>query len=230
MAETFRTEWILSSWPFRLGSILYDPIQGMDIRAWDLQDLSDHPGLFTVDLSDLDPRRPDAQRIKGLMKAGLEDQELLRAMYEIQDEDPRLVSAKASNLVAKEVGAWLKNYNLSWNDLDLNNLEGLFNKLEALSPEQHHQFLSDWWETWEIPYQDGKASIFRQEAGPDGSVYASVYGEDAKEVWQTEQATLSLTDFSLWAALRSHWGWRIEFSEHPRPRFQVLEQLAKLFG
>ena len=230
MAEAFRTEWILSSWPFRLGSILYDPIQQMDIRAWDLQDLSDHPDLFRVDIQDLDPRLPDHKRIKGLMKSALSDQELLRAMYEIQDEDPRLVGPHASNLVAEEVGAWLAPYNLKWDDLALDGLEGLFNKLEALSPQEHHTFLADWWETWEVPYQDGKPSIFRQEAGPGGSVYASVYGDDALEVWKTEQKTLSLADFSLWAALRSHWGWRIEFPDQPRPNFPVLDKLDQLFS
>ena len=230
MAEVFRTEWILSSWPFRLGSILYDPIQGMDIRSWDLQDLADHPQLFQVERADLDPRRPDTERLKGLMNHALQDQELLRAMYEIQDEDPRPVGPVASNLVAEDVGEWLKSYDLQWEDLALNSLEGLFAKLEAKSLEDHHLFLADWWETWEMPPRDGGPSIFRQETGPGGSVYKGVYGDDALEAWKHEQSDLGLADFSLWAALRSHWAWRLEFSDQPRPSFPVLEQLDGLFG
>lgn len=230
MAESFRTEWILSSWPWRLGSILYDPIQGMDIRAWDLQDLADHPELFDVNLADLDPRVDGKKRIKALSRKALEDQELLRAMYEIQDEDPRKVSPQNMNLVEEEVGEWLSPYGLSWKDLQLDRLEKLFDRLEKMSPEEHHGFLSDWWETWEMPRPDDRPSIWRQETGPGGSVYAQVYGEHAMEVWKNEQQSLGLTDFSLWAALRSHWGWRLEFPEQPRPQFAVLEQLDRLIG
>lgn len=230
MAEVFQTEWILSSWPWRLGSVLYDPIQGMDIQAWDLQDMVDHPGLYDVAPKDLDPRRPVSERIVPLHQKALLDQELLRAMYEIRDEDPRLVGAKISDLGERELENWLEPYGIAYQDLGLDAVDGLYAKLEDMSPEEHHHFLSDWWETWEMPYPPGQSSIFRSEAGPGGQLYAATYGDDALEVWQTEQKTLGLHDFSLWAVMRSHWGWRLEFPDQPRPEFPVIEQLDQIFG
>jgi len=230
MADVFATQWVLSSWPFRLGSILYDPILQMDIQSWDLQDLTDAPGLVQVPAEMLDPRRDYKTRSKELARESIKDQELLRAMYELDIEGNTELRPTVSSLVPKELNTWLKTYGLEWNDLALNSLDSLMSTLESWSMEEHHLFCADWWETWEMPHRNDHPSTFRQEAGPGGSLYASVYGEDALAVWQHEQSSLGLSDFSIWAVLRSHWGWRLEFSDQPRPQFLVLDQLDAFFG
>lgn len=229
MAEVFATEWVLSSWPWRLGSILYDPVVQMDVQAWDLQDLAERPGLVTAPPTMLDPRRDYQERAGELSCYAAADQELLCALYEINPEVQAQVQPKVSQMVPQELEEWLKPYGLEWKDLALDNLQGLLVQLESWSMERHHEFLADWWETWEVPHQTDRPSIFRQDAGPGGSVYRGVYGEDALLAWQEEQTSLGLSDFSLWAALRSHWGWRLEFGDQPRPNFKALDQLHQLF-
>jgi len=230
MAEVFSTEWVLSSWPFRLGSIMYDPILQMDVQAWDLQDLADRPGLVTVPPYMLDPRRDYHERSKELADCASKDQELLRALYEVDLDSDTVIQAKSSGLVPDEMNQWLKEYGLEWDSLSIDNIHNLMDQLEEWSMEDHHRFCADWWETWEIPHRPERPSIFRQEAGPGGTVYRGVYGDDALLAWQEEQKSLGLSDFSMWAVLRSHWGWRLEFSDQPRPQFPVLGQLDKLFG
>lgn len=229
MADIFAADWVLSSWPFRLGSVLYDPIMSIDIASWDLENLQSHPGLCSVEPELLDPRKPYARRAQELINQASGDQHMLRALYELPEESGTLVQVYNSDMLSDQVGEWLRERGMDWPDIQLDCLEGFLASLEDMSVEEHHAFLSDWWETWETPERSGP-SLFRNQAGPGGGLYGPVYGEDALQAWQDEAETLTMSDFSLWSAMRVRWGWRLEFSDRPKPTFPVLDRLDELFG
>lgn len=219
---------ILSSWPWRLGTVIYEPIIGLDLASFDLQDLKESPDWVPVSKEMLDPRRRSEERGRELLAWLESDQESLQTLFQAVSPDAEEVCLSLSDIPEVELDTWLQKYGLSLEQIEIGNLEELLEELLGWDRERHHEFLSDWWERWEIPHRQGP-SAFRQSAGPEGSVFGS-YGDEARDVWRRELMGLSLEDFSLWAALRAHWAWRIEFSDEPWPGIPVLAEVDSLFG
>jgi hypothetical protein len=48
-------------------------------------------------------------------------------------------------------------------------------------------------------------------------------------MWEADVTSTPLNRFSLWTALRTHWAWRLEFSDAPEPSYPVFAQLADAF-
>lgn len=218
---------VLSSWPWRLGSTIYEPVLGLDLASFDLQELKNDPQWVPVPAELLDPRKDYKERGRALLAWLESDQQSLLDLFHVISPDADSVCLELSDLPEQELSDWLQEYDLELKDIQIDNLEGLLEELLGWPREKHHQFLSDWWERWEIPHRPGP-SRFREQAGPDGSVFGS-YGDKGREVWAEQTKELSLEDFSLWAALRAHWAWRIEFSDQPWPGLPVLGKLPELF-
>lgn len=226
--ESLTAEVVLSSWPWRTGSIVYDPVLGLDLSSWELTDLRDHPEWVTVDAQLLDPRANYDERGKGLLSHLEADQPLLTTMYQIRSPEAEEVCLELSEMPEEKISDFLSEWDLQIEDIQIDNLPRLLDTLLSWPIEKHHAFLADWWERFEIPHRDGE-SAFRSGAGPEGTVYGS-FGDQGLSVWKREIEGLDIQDFCLWAALRVHYGWRLDFPEEPWPGLPVISEIDSLFS
>lgn len=226
--QTLQAQAVLSSWPWRLGTVVYEPVLGLDLASWDLHDLQENPQWVSAPKALLDPRSNYKKRGKALLEWLTDDQELLKTVYQDRSPEAEKIALELSPLPEEELDQWLKERGLSFDAIQLSQLDLLLEELLGWEPERHHQLLADWWERWEIPHRTGP-SAFRQKAGPQGTVYGS-FEDQARQVWQREIEGFDLDDFCLWSAMRVHWAWRIEFNDAPWPGLKVLDQLDQLFS
>lgn len=230
MSATIHPELVVSSWPFRLGTIVYDPELRIDVASWDLDQLIEEPDLLGVAAGLLNPLRPYRRRSDALIEALTADQELLRAVYQVGEDEDVTVAPQVSDDVERELTGWLRPFGLSIADLALKRLPDLLGTLSDWDAEDHHAFCASWWETFEQPSDAPRPSSFRAHAGPDGKLYtASFSAADALTMWRSDCRVDSLSDFSLWQALRAHWAWRLEFSSEPEPVWDLAGRVAQLF-
>lgn len=235
---------VLSSWPWRLGTVVYEPLLTSDLASWQLSDLEEQPfasppqGLASpipqslssqwlgIPAALLDPRKESSARGRALLAYLEADQQMLLSAFQLVSPEAQQVCLELSELPEQQLSSWLSERGLSIEDISLANLEGFLEMLLSWEAEDHHALLADWWEQWEIPHRPGP-SAFRTECGPKGTVFAS-YGDQARSVWLREVESTDLDSFSLWSALRVHWAWRIEFADQPWPGLAVLPKLNQL--
>ena len=230
MSETIQPELVVSSWPFRLGTIIYDPLLRIDVASWDLEDLAEHPDMLRVATPLLNPLLPYRKRSTALTRELAKDQDLLRAVYQVETGQDVTVQPQLSDDVERELGAWLRDRGLALNDIALRVLPAFLDRLADWPADRHHAFCADWWETFEQPSAAPKPSTFRLMAGPGGSLYRRAYqGDAAVRAWRADAEETAFGGFSLWHALRVHWAWRLEFPDQPKPSFPVLDRLKDLF-
>jgi hypothetical protein len=230
MAEQITPELVVSSWPFRLGTIVYDPALRIDVASWDLDEVVEQSDFLPVAARLLNPLRPYRKRSEALIGALTSDQELLRAVYQVDEEEDVRIEPVPSDDVERELAAWLKPRDLSMADISLRNLPELLDTLASWPIERHHSFCADWWETFEQPASAAKPSVFRIQAAPGGRLYNAAFSLDtAMARWREDCDSTEFSEFSLWQALRAHYAWRLEFASEPAPTFPVLTRLEQLF-
>lgn len=224
-------ELVVSSWPFRLNTVIYDPLLRIDVASWDLEILEEAPDLIWVPPALVDPRRSYRKRSKALIEALDQNQPLLRAVYQVEEGERVEVHPVCSDDVERELGAWAQGHGLTTSDLSLRRLEQLLDRLSEWDAARHHAFCADWWESFELPSGATRPSAFRTASAPGGSLYVEDGDrERGLRSWQEDLDNRDFETFSLWAVLRAHWGWRLEFSDQPRPRFAALQRLEELFS
>jgi len=231
MPEKIQPELVVSSWPFRVGTIIYDPLLRIDVASWDLEDLVEQPDMLRVAAPLLNPLLPYRKRSEALIRELTGDQDLLRAVYQVDPDQDVTVAPRVSDDVERELGGWLRERGLTINDIGLRGLPSLLDRLADWPADRHHAFCADWWEAFEQPAAAPKPSMFRTMAGPGGQLYRQTYKDDAAlRAWKTDSDVTAFGGFSLWHALRVHWAWRLEFADQPKPVFPVLARVAELFG
>jgi len=229
MTSTLIAPVIVSAWPWQLGTTIYDPLLGLEVAGWELDELREMPDWVDIPFALLDPRRPLKERADELLAVLNGDQHMLLSLYEIGSPGSKKVTLQFSEMPLEELTIWLEKRELNLEEIQLDSLESFLSKLAAMPIEQHHGFCADWWERWELPIRD-QPSRFRSEAGPAGSLYKAAYGDAAQGCWEREIDNLDLDDFCLWSALRLHWAWRLEFSEQAWPGLKPLDELRSLLG
>lgn len=228
--STIYLELVVSTWPFRTGVLVYEPLGRLRIAEWDLLELSADPVIINQYGTVLNPLLPYRRRARTVLADLAADQELLRTALGITDESLH-VEPELSDDVERELALWARKHNCHINDLALESLDPLLTKLEGWDPADHHAFVADWWENFERPASLQEPSELRTASGPGGALYTAMTPdrESALALWR-EEIDCPINEFSLYTALRCHWGWRLEFSDQPRPEFPVFERLRELFG
>lgn len=230
VSEPVNIEVVVSSWPFRTGSVVYDPLTGTDVAEYSLAELSAEPRVTRRLARLLDPRRPYRRRAEALLEDLSSQQELLSNAY---GSEGREVVLLLSDDVERELDRFAREWGLTLAML-LNplRLEELLQNLEERSLEEHHEFVSTWWEAFARPRSMSGPSSFRLESGPDGQLFGAMTSDRklAAALWKRSCESMSLSEFSLWDALRLHWAWRLEFKRYRRPQFPLYEQMEELFG
>lgn len=232
MPETMNIEAVVSSWPFRLDTVVYDPISGQDIAKYQLielrEDLKRARNLAPL----LDPRRAYRQRATRLLSDLGKDQELLRVAFAVPNAIE--IQLSSSDDVERELGRWASSHNVqSRMLLDPSRLPSLLDSLDMLTAHEHFSMISDWWEDFERPRVHEGPSLWRQTAAPpDGRVFLRL-SENRERAWQLLLSGwngLSLEEASLWGVLRIHWAKRLEFPRRKLPPLPLWDDLEEIFG
>jgi hypothetical protein len=228
MGESVNLAVIVSSWPFRLGTIVSEPNTGASLFEWDLADLreqSDWTGIRETWGALYNPTLAYEQRANALLRAVSASQEYIRDRLAIDPDDPTELNLVLSQEYVDGLRAFAEARGLKLKLLTLGRLGSLTEWLEGLPEAEHHAFCADWLATFHPASDDG---TFRALAGPGGSLYRRVYGDLAQAAWEADQRE-DLSSFSLWTVLNAHWGWRLEFSDQPAPRFASVAAVREMF-
>lgn len=233
MSPALNIELVVSTWPFRTGVVIYEPVTARRVAEFDLDELAaSGTQVLRSHAHLLNPLLPYRRRAAGLLAELASDQEFLRDLLGFEGSDP--IELTLSDDVSRALSRFAAAHELALSDFGLGRLDDLLAAVEARDATDHHRFVCDWWEQFERPRDLEGPSAFRAQTGPDGgSLYLGMTGGDvdaAVRAWRSDIAEVPLNEFSLWNALRQHWAWRLELSEHAeRPVFPVAEQLARIF-
>lgn len=215
-------ELVVLTWPLGTSTRVVEPESQTVVADWDLGALLPGEGSGQAQL--LDPRRPYRQRAEKVIDELASQQELLQDALLDGQRDIK-VRPTLSAALPDQLSSFCAKHGLAGaEELRMDNLEALLEKLEGLDETAHRQMLCDWYETFVAP---GLACPLRSER----LLYAPVCPdpEFALQMWREELEELALSELSLWAALRVHYGWRSEFPDQPRPDFGgLLEEIDEL--
>lgn len=227
--QVLQAEVVVSSWPFRTGVIVYDPVLGRDIAEWRLGQLVHEPGVLPRLRHLLDPRLPYRRRAEAIVADLNTDQRYLQEMYGL--DETVTVQARVSDEFEEGLGRFAEEHGVSLELLWLDKLYELLETLAGWEPERHHRFCVDLYELFHRPPGGEGPTEFARRSAPGGAMYTAEAPnkEWALRLWEKD-VNCPVGDFNLWRALRAHWGWRLEFAEHDPPVFSALEELERMFS
>ncbi len=209
----FPVEVVVSSWPFRLSTVVYEPLSGVTLAQFDPLALVGTPDALPGLEDIVEPKVPYRRRADAALAVLNADQAHLRAALDVDEDDPSTVVLTVSDAVEKALAAFCDRHALPVGLFAAHRIDELFDALEQRSVAEERAFLADWWSTF--------------EAQDDAPLADPLYGPDGRDRWQADVDS-GPAGFSLLVALRVHLAWREEFPEAPRPRISAIDALSRM--
>jgi hypothetical protein len=210
---------VVSSWPFRTGVIIYDPVLELDIIEWNLQEVAARPDIWTKLQPGLDLFQNYSPRANFMLDILSKKQDYLTSIYQ-----ERPVQLRLSRELEDSLTEFAKPYQIALEELlSINQLEKLQQRLADWHEEKQRRFTYDYLETFEMPVNNLSPD---HSSAPTAPLYESLE-DSARAFWLCEQQT-PVEDLSLGTILRVELGKRESFTREKAISFTALNQLKNL--